>query len=801
MDLQEYSRKRDFENTPEPEAETDFSNQFRFVVQRHRASRLHYDLRLELDGVLKSWAVPKGPSMEKKVKRLAVQTEDHPVRYLTFEGTIPKGNYGAGTMTIWDSGIFKPAETGKNNSLINQWKKGSMKIIFEGKKLKGEFALVKTGSKEDKNWLLIKKEDEFSTSESYDAEDFAEKNSEKKNVAIQKFIKPMLASPKKEIFNNPGWIFEFKWDGYRMIASVSNGKVKTFSRNGTSFTNRFRILSDSLQTIPHDVILDGEVVALNKEGAADFQALQNYPENNWERIHYYVFDLLFLNGYSTMDLQLTERKSLIPAIIENCSHVFYCEEIEGMGITYYQQALEQGMEGVVAKKMDSVYIPGFRSKDWLKIKARETAEALICGYTDSDAQVFGSLLLGIYEKDRLTYIGNCGSGFSQQLQKELLKKFRNLEQETSPFEEKINLKGRSVTWLKPLLVAEVSFSEWTATGKLRHPVFEGLREDKNPKEISRQEEVEEPPENPVPTSSQTSISIDGYSVPFSNLEKVYFPGSGYTKYDLIDYYIHISKYLLPYLKDRPQNLHRHPNGITGMDFYQKNIPEELVKPWMETAAVYSTANKENLNYLLCQNEATLLYLINLGCIEINPWNSRIAAIDYPDYAILDLDPSAENSFEEVIETALAVREVMDLWKIPGFCKTSGSSGIHILIPLGAGYTYNQARDFAKLICLEVQKKLPGLTTLERTKTKRKNKIYLDFLQNRKGQTLAAPYCVRPKEGAPVSAPLEWKEVKPGLEIRDFTIRTMIQRLQKKGDLWRDLLKHPIDLRKILENIS
>lgn len=801
MDLQEYSRKRDFENTPEPEAETDFSNQFRFVVQRHRASRLHYDLRLELDGVLKSWAVPKGPSMEKKVKRLAVQTEDHPVRYLTFEGTIPKGNYGAGTMTIWDSGIFKPAETGKNNSLINQWKKGSMKIIFEGKKLKGEFALVKTGPKEDKNWLLIKKEDEFSTSESYDAEDFAEKNSEKKNVAIQKFIKPMLASPKKEIFNNPGWIFEFKWDGYRMIASVSNGKVKTFSRNGTSFTNRFRILSDSLQTIPHDVILDGEVVALNKEGAADFQALQNYPENNWERIHYYVFDLLFLNGYSTMDLQLTERKSLIPAIIENCSHVFYCEEIEGMGITYYQQALEQGMEGVVAKKMDSVYIPGFRSKDWLKIKARETAEALICGYTDSDAQVFGSLLLGIYEKDRLTYIGNCGSGFSQQLQKELLKKFRNLEQKTSPFEEKINLKGRTVTWLKPLLVAEISFSEWTATGKLRHPVFEGLREDKNPKEISRQEEVEEPPENPVSTSSQTSISIDGYSVPFSILEKIYFPGSGYTKYDLIDYYIHISKYLLPYLKDRPQNLHRHPNGITGMDFYQKNIPEELVKPWMETAAVYSTANKENLNYLLCQNEATLLYLINLGCIEINPWNSRITAIDYPDYAILDLDPSSENSFEEVIETALAVREVMDLWKIPGFCKTSGSSGIHILIPLGAGYTYNQARGFAKLICLEVQKKLPGLTTLERTKTKRKNKIYLDFLQNRKGQTLAAPYCVRPKEGAPVSAPLEWKEVKPGLEIRDFTIRTMIQRLQKKGDLWRDLLKHPIDLRKILENIS
>lgn len=799
MDLTEYSQKRDFKDTPEPPAKIEKSNLFRFVVQRHQASRLHYDLRLELNGVLKSWAVPKGPSMESGIKRLAVQTEDHPIKYLTFEGRIPEGNYGAGEMTIWDSGIFKAAKNKPDVSLLEQWKKGDMKLVFEGEKLNGEFALVKTG--QEKNWLLIKKKDAFSTKESYHAEDFSTADSKIRSLNQNEFIKPMLASPKKEIFNNPEWIYELKWDGYRMISSVINGKVKTYSRSGNLFTRRFSTITKSLEGIPHDVILDGEVVAMDKNGLPDFQALQNYPQNNWKRIAYYVFDLLYLNGHATMGLKLMERKSLIPDVIAGCENVFYADEIKGMGTAFYQKAIDSGMEGVVAKKADSVYIPGYRSENWLKIKAKDTHEAIICGYTESETEVFGSLILGILDDDNLRYIGNCGSGFSHQLQKDLMEKFKPLKQKENPFHEKIDLKGRNPHWLKPKLIAEVSFSEWTKTGKLRHPVFKGLRHDKEPEEITKQEEVEKVPSGNTDVNySKTSLLIDGFSVPFANLEKMYFPESGLRKYDIIDYYLHVSDIILPYLIDRLQNLHRHPNGIKGEGFYQKNISKEFIKPWMETVAVYSERNKENLNYLICQNEATLLYMANLGCIEINPWNSRITTIENPDYAIIDLDPSKENTFEHVIETALATKEVLDAWKIPGFCKTSGSSGIHILIPLGAKYSYNEARDFTKLICLQIQKKLPDLTTLERAITKRNGRIYLDFLQNRRGQTLAAPYCVRPKEGAPVSAPLEWKEVKSGLKILDFTIQNMPKRIQKKGDLWDGFMDVAIDMEEVVSRI-
>src|SRR5699024_1573285 len=299
-------------------------------------------------------------------------TEDHPVKYLTFEGTIPKGNYGAGEMHIWDSGIFKAAKNKNDSSLLSQWEKGSMKIIFEGKKMRGEFALVQTGSKDGKNWLLIKKEDEFSTSEIYDAEDFSQKDTKERKLDISEFIKPMLASPKRKIFNDPGWIYELKWDGYRMISAISNGEVKTYSRNGNSFTERFYKITKSLEGIPFDANLDGEVVAMDNDGKNNFQALQNYPNNQWEKIHYYVFDVLYLNAHSTMGLKLMERKSLIPDVIEGCEHVFYTKEVEGLGTAFYQKAIDSGMEGVVAKKADSLYVPGYRTEDWLKIKVIET---------------------------------------------------------------------------------------------------------------------------------------------------------------------------------------------------------------------------------------------------------------------------------------------------------------------------------------------------------------------------------------------------------------------------------------------
>lgn len=808
MSLKKYSKKRNFDQTPEPSGKLDRSNQYRFVIQRHQASHLHYDLRLELEGVLKSWAVPKGPSLQAGVKRLAIQTEDHPVSYLHFEGRIPKGNYGAGVMDIWDSGTYRAAKEKESASLLEQWTKGSLKIIFEGKKMKGEFALIRTGAKKDNKWLFIKKEDPYSTKTAYDAEAHLDTPTKKVNrhemvkPGQGKILKPMLATPKKEIFNHPDWVYELKWDGYRMLSYLNAGQVQCYSRNGKSFNEKFPTIVHALEGIPHDAILDGEVVALDKEGVGNFQILQHYPENEWDSIRYYVFDLLFLNGHSTLELGLMERKSLLPEIIADCPGVMYCEEISGMGTAFYQQAIEEGMEGVIAKKADSIYQPGHRSEDWLKIKAQDSLEAVICGYTASDKRNFGALILGIYEEDKLLHIGNCGSGFTQQDQKSLLNKLQPLHRKTSPFAEKVDLKGSIPHWVTPRLIAEVNFSEWTKSGKLRHPVFKTLRTDKNISEVHKQQNSGLSPEEATSyDSSHSSLTLDGFSVPITNLDKIYWPKERYRKYELLDYYLHVAQYILPYLKDRPQNLHRNPNGIKDEGFYQKNVEEEFVKPWMETVSIYSKSNQKELNYVLCQQEATLLYLANLGCIEFNPWSSRIKTIEKPDYAIIDLDPTKKNTFQQVIETALATKEILEQWKIKAFCKTSGSTGIHILFPLGAQYTYKEARDFAKLICLEIQKKLPKLTTLERPLKNRKERIYLDYLQNGKAQTLAAPYCVRPREGAPVSAPIEWGELKSGLEIRDFTIKTMPERLEQKGDIFGGLLHSPIDMLRILNRIK
>ncbi|WP_282018120.1 DNA ligase D [Salegentibacter mishustinae] len=816
MSLADYKKKRNFKNTPEPGADFSTENRGRFVIQRHEATRLHYDLRLEMNGVLKSWAVPKGPSMNPKDKRLAIETEDHPVKYLDFEGTIPKGNYGAGEMQIWDKGTFKAAAKTSDN-LEEQWEDGNLKIVFTGSKIKGEFALVKTKRGDKKNqWLLIKKNDDFSTDLDYDAEVFTEKKGQNKadkkqegkvrKINPSEFIKPMLATTGKKIFNDPDWIYELKWDGYRALAHIEDGKVDLYSRNGISFNSKFPKLVEDLEQVENNVILDGEIVVLNKDGISQFQALQNYDENTPGSLRFYVFDMLFLNGHSMLDLPLLERKSLIPEVIEDLDMVQYCDHIEGMGTAFYKKAIDSGMEGVIAKKADATYSPGYRTEKWLKIKDENSREVLICGYTTSEGAVFGSLIMGAYEDDELKYIGNCGTGFSNDEQKELLKKFKSRERKTSPFSEKINLKGREPVWMRPDLVAEVKYSEITKTGKLRHPVFKALRKDKDPEEISAEEIIEDKTSEEKQTKktsskkSAESLEIDGIEVPFTNLDKMYWLDSGFRKYDLIDYYIQVSEVMLPYLKDRPQNLHRHPNGIKKQGFYQKdnegNLPD-----WVATTEIYSESSEKDIEYLLCQNEATLLYMANLGCIEINPWNSRIDNLDKPDYTVIDLDPSDKNTFNEVIEVAQAAKEVMDIAKIDGFCKTSGSSGLHIYIPLGGNYSYDEARDFTKLLCYYIAERVPKITSMDRAKKKRKDKIYLDYLQNRRGQTLASAYCVRPKPGAPVSAPLEWKEVKSGLKILDFNIKNMSQRIQKKGDLFKKVLQKGIDMEQAMQSLE
>ncbi|MBS9525435.1 DNA ligase D [Litoribacter alkaliphilus] len=801
MSLSAYYKKRNFENTPEPKGGKASGEQLRFVIQRHEATRLHYDLRLEMDGVLKSWAVPKGPSLYPDDKRLAIHTEDHPLDYLFFEGDIPKGNYGAGRMRIWDFGTYESSEGGAEKNLIEGYKSGNLKITLTGQKVNGAFALVRTkGGKEENHWLLIKKKDEFSSDSKYDAEDFQDQIS---NYGEERgFFKPMLATKTDKIFKRAGWIYELKWDGYRAIADIKNGRVNLYSRNGISFNSKFSLIHRSLGQIEHDAILDGEIVALDENGLPIFQALQNYPAEKEGELRFYVFDMLSLNGHDMTGLPLLDRKSLIQDVIEGIDHIYYCDHLEDMGSVFYEKAIKMGIEGVIAKKADSKYYPGARSEFWLKIKASESQEAIICGFVKiKGGGGLGSLILGMYKEKELVYIGNCGTGFSEAESRELLDLFEPLKREGSPFSGKISLKGRKANWLEPKLICEVGFSEWTRSGSLRHPVYKGLRSDKAPKEITKETEIKLKKGKGKPAEeSKGNLEIDGVNVPITNLEKIYWPDEGYSKYDLIDYYMHVSDFMLPYLIDRPQNMHRHPNGIKGESFYQKDTAG-IFPHWIETVKVHSKSKDDYIEYMLCQNEATLIYMANLGCIEINPWLSKMSDLDQPDMVVIDLDPSDKNTFQQVIEVAQATKEVLDQGKAKGFCKTSGSSGLHIYIPLADGYSYDDARDFTKLLCYHVHELVPKLTSMERAVKKRTDKIYLDFMQNRKGQTLAAPYCVRPVPGARVSAPLNWEEVKPGLKKEDFTIKTMPQRLEKMGDLFRGVLTEKNEIELILDNLG
>ncbi|WP_405327858.1 DNA ligase D [Leeuwenhoekiella sp. LLG6367-2.1] len=811
MSLQKYNDKRDFKNTPEPSGQLDATNSNRFVIQVHKATRLHFDLRLELNGVLKSWAIPKGPSLSTKDKRLAIQTEDHPVSYLNFEGVIPKGNYGAGKMQIWDSGTFEILNDTKKSDPEALLKSGDLKIKFSGDKIRGDFALVRIkNSKSTNQWLLIKKQDAFSTSLDYDIDlpDFAlpkvKSEASQPKIKIDQVIKPMLATPTKEIFNNPNWIYEIKWDGYRLISHVNEGKVTLQSRNGQEYTSKFDLITEELKGLSQNVILDGEVVILEENGLPNFQKLQNYEAGVTKGVlRYYVFDVIYLNGYDMQKLPLIDRKSLLPEILEGLEYCKYCDHVEGMGTMFYNQAIESGLEGVIAKKKDSLYYPGIRFEHWLKIKNIESDEFLICGYTTptNKHDHFGSLILGNYVDDKLTYAGNCGTGFSNEMKKDLLAKFNEFETTESPFSEKITLKGRKPHWMLPKLVCEVKFMEQTENGLLRHPVFKGLRFDKELKK-----NVSSSPAKEVKTnidkssiSSDSVLNINSTSVSITNIEKIYWPETGYMKYDLIDYYLNISDFIIPYLVDRPQNLHRHPNGIKESGFYQKD--NEYLPDWIESYSIYSKSADRDINYLLCQNEQTLIYMANLGCIELNPWNSKITSLDSPDYGIIDLDPSLKNSFEEVIEVAQAVKEVLTKAGIAGYCKTSGSTGLHIYIPMGGDYSYEEVRNFIKLLCIYVHQLVPEITSMERNLKKRGAKIYLDYLQNRRGQTLAAAYCVRPKKYATVSTPLKWNEVTQGLKIKDFTIKTTPERLQDYGDLFINVLKEGIDMESALQKLE
>ncbi|MCF2517195.1 DNA ligase D [Dyadobacter sp. CY351] len=911
MSLTKYNEKRSFEKTPEPKGGKADSEELIFVIQKHHASRLHYDFRLEMDGVLKSWAVPKGPSLDPATKRLAMMVEDHPYDYKDFEGIIPKGNYGAGTVMVWDEGTYEPLEEAKTKKekekiLLKELASGSVKIRMKGKKLKGEFALVKTKGMSENSWLLIKhrdkfasdaditkkdksvisnktlegikattdnvygeskadkkkadkaekkkdKEDEAAPIDEYIANEKDDKSDEKSAAALLKKgkkaqfpedIVPMLATLVDGPFDDPGWEYEVKWDGYRAIAYMNKGVTELKSRNKKSFNDKFYPIHEGLCDWKINAVLDGEVVVINEKGHSDFGALQNWRSEADGELIYYVFDILWYEGKSLMHLPLTERKAILQSIVTEDSPVRIGYSIASEGTAFFEAAREMGLEGIIAKRSDSPYLAGLRTNDWLKIKVNKRQEVIIAGYTRNagTSKHFSALLLAAYDQGVLQYVGKVGTGFKDKQQKEMLELFKPLETENSPFKEtpdynkpsrfRPNPPKANATWLKPELVCEVSFTEVTSDGVFRHPSFEGMREDKKAKDVVR--EIEQPTEQVVdeekkpeaksakksekkdeiipkpakskrktllnPTDETQVRKINGNEVKFSNLSKIFWHQEKITKRDLINYYYQIAPFILPYLEKRPLSLNRYPNGIDGKSFYQKDVTGK-VPAWVETFPYTSNDEEQEKNFMICNDEAALLYMANLGCIDMNPWNSRTNKPDNPDWCLLDLDPDTTNTFEQVIETALVIKQLLDSLDIKSYCKTSGSTGLHIYIPLGAKYSYDQCQLFAQWVASQVQQELPSFTSIERMTKNRKGKLYIDYLQNRPKATLAAPYSVRPKPGATVSMPLHWEEVKIGLQLRHFTILNAMDRLANEGDLFKPVLGEGIDLEAAIGKIE
>ncbi|HSX41162.1 MAG TPA: DNA ligase D [Candidatus Saccharimonadales bacterium] len=812
MALAEYKKKRTFKSSPEPAGKLHKPEKhLRFVVQKHHASQLHYDFRLELDGVLKSWAVPKGPSLNPDDKRLAMMVEDHPYEYRDFEGVIPKGNYGAGKVIVWDEGTYEDYEQSKDlktqiKNLRAGLKKGDFKFVLHGQKLNGAYVLAKMQGRGENNWLLIKKKDDFAT-----AEDVTKQGESVKSgldveavgdVPGKKWLKtpklnlkdapkatqpgklePMLATLSKEAFDGPDWLYEIKWDGYRILAHLGDGEVKLLSRNGKDYTEVFAPIATELSSLKLNAILDGEIVVLDKDGKSDFGALQDYQKTGAGHLVYEVFDAPFADGHDLRELSLTKRKEIVAEAIEDLENVRYSDHITGGGKAFFAQAEKLGLEGIMAKQNDSQYLNGKRGQSWLKIKTHQRQEVVVGGWTEprGGRKGMGALIVGVYEEKSLRYVGNVGGGFTEKSIDDILVKLKLLERRTSPFSGPVK-NDTAIHWVKPDLLAEVKFAEWTGDGHLRQPIFLGLREDKEAQKVQKEEAIE-------PGGKFTPTHRD----------KVFWPKEKYTKGDVIDYYDAVSATILPHLVYRPQSMNRHPNGIKGASFFQKDV--EKHPDWVKTKPIYSESNDGDINWLICNDRDTLLYMANLGCIELNPWHSRTASLDKPDYCLIDLDAKT-TKFEVVVEVAKAAKKLLDEISADCFVKTSGKTGMHILIPLGAKYSYEQSRQFAQLIVGKLNERLPKITSVERNPDKRRGKIYLDYLQNRKGQTMAAAYCLRPVEGAPVSAPLKWSEVKKGLDPRKFNIKTMPARIKKVGDLHNGLTGHRgIDMMKCLKNLE
>lgn len=647
-------------------------------------------------------------------------------------------------------------------------------------------------------------------------------------------ILPMLATLVDEPFHKEGWLYELKWDGFRSLAYLNNGHVELRSRNNKVFNEKFYPLFKALNSWKVNAILDGEIVVLNSQGLPDFSALQTWRSEADGDLAYYIFDLLWLEGKNLMQTPLSERRKLLEEIIPAGGTIRLSKTFDAKGTDFFELANKMDLEGIIAKKADSVYIPDKRSKEWLKIKTIKHQEVIIAGYTrnENTSRQFSALFLAIYQDGELVPISPVGTGFTTKMQTEILEKLKPLETSECPFREipdynkpsrfRPNPPKADIVWVKPELVAEIIYRTTGSGGAFRHPSFKGLREDKKAIEVIRETAVStnkilqkknelhkskiisEPGKAERksllnPGDETQTRNIGGHDLKFTNLSKIYWPEENISKRDMLNYYYQVVPFMLLYMKDRPQTLNRFPNGIYGKSFYQKDVTGK-VPDWISTYQYYSEADEREKHFLVCSDEASLLYIASLGCIEMNPWSSRVQSPDNPDWCIIDLDPD-QNSFEQVIKAAQVTKSVLDSLGVPSCCKTSGSTGLHIYIPLAAKYTYEESKEFGRAVVKIIHDQIPDFTSIERYTAKRKEMIYLDFLQNRPQATVAAPYSIRPKPGATVSMPLHWEEVKKGLKMSDFTILNAMERLKLEGDIFKPVLGKGIYISEALNKIK
>ncbi len=790
--LGEYRRKRSFDRTPEPQPDRTVVAGARFVVHEHHARRLHWDLRLEHDGALASWAIPNGIPEDPKRNRKAVQVEDHPLSYIDFHGMIPAGNYGAGEVTIWDEGTYE----------CEKWEQGKVVVIFHGEQLQGRYALFRAGRRE-RDWIIHRMD--------APADPGAQE--------MPEIVQPMLARLSTLPAVESEWAFEVKWDGVRAITRSQPGRISLISRNGNEVTAAYpelRALNRALGS--HEAILDGEIVAFDEQGRPSFQALQSRMHLRGETavrrlaqtqpVTYVLFDLVWLDGHSLMDLPYTERRARLQALNLNGDRWRTPEYRSGEGTAFLTASKEQGLEGVVAKRLDSPYMPGGRGGSWLKIKNVQRQELVVGGWTEgkgSRSQRIGALHVGVYEDGELRYAGKLGTGLDAKELERLAGLLEPLARKDTPFVGTQPPKGAH--FVEPKLVCEVEFAEWTRAGTLRQPSYKGLREDKPATEVVRERPVA-PEEIAAPPAGQETdvkallksghrvrggveVEVDGRTLKLTNVNKVLYPNSGFTKSDLIGYYTRIGPMLLAHLRDRPLTLKRYPNGVEGKFFYEKQSPAHRPE-WVETTAIWSEHSKREIQYTLCQDLPTLVWLANLADIELHPSLSLAGAPERPTTLAFDLDPGPPASIVECCEIALELQEMFDELGLRAFAKTSGSKGLQVYVPLNdESVTYEQTKPLAHAVADLLQRRRPKLVVAEMAKVERRGKVLIDWSQNDSHKTTVCVYSLRAKENPTVSTPVQWSEVTACRDARNpdlltFDVRQVLTRVAEHGDLFTEV---------------